>query len=192
MQNTFTPVNNSININPESNLEITFDKNIQKGNGLILIKKLSDDSIIETIDIKNTTISNNKLIIDPVSNLPSNIELYINIPITAVLDMDNKNWSGISSSTIWGFKTSAVLSNEDIVLSNLKYYPNPVSLKLTISNNSPITKTSIYDINGKELFQRIHNSNKIELQVVNLKAGIYFVKVYSNNLTKVLKFIKIN
>ncbi|TVZ57378.1 putative secreted protein (Por secretion system target) [Lutibacter sp. Hel_I_33_5] len=188
---TFSPINNATNVKINKNLEINFDRFIQKGEGSLFIRKVSDNSIINTIDVINTVIYNNTLVIYPITYLPQNTDIYIDIPNGIIKGQFNNNWSGLTSKTSWKFKTETILSVEDVVFQNLKLFPNPVSKRITISNHSKITKTIVYDINGKELQFRNHQSKDIQLDVERLKVGVYFIKVYSNQNSKVLKFFKI-
>ena len=82
------------------------------------------------------------------------------------------------------------LAIEDLFLSNLNYYPNPVVNTLHINNVTTIIKIIVYDINGKKLLEKIHQSDKVELKVDKLKIGVYFLKVYSKDRIKTIKIIK--
>lgn len=73
---------------------------------------------------------------------------------------------------------------------NFAYFPNPVSNEFCIVTADKIDKIQIYDINGKVVFnQQFENS---QINVSQLKSGIYFVKTIDDkqNLIKSFKIIK--
>ena len=77
-----------------------------------------------------------------------------------------------------------------------KLNPNPVSDKLMISSNS-ILKTNqvdIVDVTGKVLkkvsLNKDMNSNFIEVDLVDLKSGIYFLKIRNKKETITKQIIK--
>ncbi|WP_378187022.1 polysaccharide lyase [Aquimarina sp. W85] len=77
---------------------------------------------------------------------------------------------------------------------NLIVHPNPVKNVLHISNTfSTIDKVNIYDFQGKEIITKRINKEQFqtELNVQNLEAGLYFLKVYfTDKKTLKTKFIK--
>ncbi len=74
---------------------------------------------------------------------------------------------------------------------HLRIYPNPTSNFITIGNseNDAITKTEVFDLNGRLVasFDKVLD-NKIE--VSQLVKGTYLLKVYTENGAESLKFIK--
>ena len=70
---SLTPDDNATGVAVNANLVVNFDEAIQKGTGNIFIKKVSDNSIVETIAVTNSnvTISGNKLTINPTNDLAS-------------------------------------------------------------------------------------------------------------------------
>lgn len=75
---------------------------------------------------------------------------------------------------------------------SISIYPNPTHDILNISlNNSytPIT-ISITDIIGKQIFTTHTTTLNFKLKTLNYPAGIYFVKVITDNETLVQKFVK--
>ena len=66
-------------------------------------------------------------------------------------------------------------------------YPNPATTELTITATDKITNVSVCNILGQPVYTRSCNAEQIELNIANLPAGIYFVKV---NGSEVSKFVK--
>lgn len=69
----------------------------------------------------------------------------------------------------------------------LTLFPNPTNSDVEIKTNETIKSISIFDINGKETKTEITN-NKIDLRY--LAAGIYTLKIYTNNGISTKKIIK--
>lgn len=67
-------------------------------------------------------------------------------------------------------------------------FPNPVKEFLNIDSDADIEKTEIYDYLGKKVFE--DHSNKKTLGIKNLSKGIYVLKLYSQNGSVSMKFIK--
>ncbi|NME70627.1 LamG-like jellyroll fold domain-containing protein [Flammeovirga aprica] len=64
--------------------------------------------------------------------------------------------------------------------SELKVYPVPVQSVMTISSLKNISEATIFDISGKIQFSEINanNSTIFELNTVELKSGVYILKVF--------------
>ncbi|TVZ54885.1 putative secreted protein (Por secretion system target) [Lutibacter sp. Hel_I_33_5] len=85
---------------------------------------------------------------------------------------------------------TAVLTND--ILNEVSIYPNPVNNKFIIHlNNKLNADLSIYDITGKEVIKRKLNSKTTEVSVLNLKKGLYFASIISENKKIIKKIIKI-
>ncbi|WP_298221488.1 T9SS type A sorting domain-containing protein [Flavobacterium sp.] len=80
------------------------------------------------------------------------------------------------------------LANQQFDMSNFKVYPNPVKNILNIQNDKPIQKVEIFDLHGRLLQSAQLIDNKIDLS--QLAAGNYFVKMYSKDKTGVVKITK--
>jgi hypothetical protein len=101
------PEDDAIGVALDSNLVITFDEDIQKGTGNIVIRKSSDDSIVETIDVSNAqvTVSGAQATIELSSDLEIETAYYIQIDNGAFEDLNNNAYTGISDATTWNFTT---------------------------------------------------------------------------------------
>ena len=106
---TFSPADNATNVGIGSNLVLTFSEPIQKGTGSITIKRSSDNGTIQTIDVTSgaVTLSGSTVTINPATDLPAGTGLYINVANTAIKDLANNNFAGISNNSTWNFTTAA-------------------------------------------------------------------------------------
>jgi hypothetical protein len=68
--------------------------------------------------------------------------------------------------------------------------PNPVKdiISIKMLNNSDPENIIVYDLSGKKIMETIFNQN---LDLSNLKAGIYFLNISMANVNIIKKFIKI-
>ncbi len=106
---TFTPLDNATNVSTNTNLQILFNEPIVKGTGNIIIKKLSDNSIVQTIDVttpavtvtgSTATIANNPLL--------NATDYYVEISAGAFTDIALNNFAGITGNSTWNFTTIPV------------------------------------------------------------------------------------
>ncbi|QOG02915.1 T9SS type A sorting domain-containing protein [Flavobacterium sp. MDT1-60] len=119
------------------------------------------------------------------------------LPLTTVL-VDGTTY--YASQTINGIeskerlavtvKLNGALSTPDFVLSNFKYYPNPVLHNLTISNSSIIDEVEIVSVTGQSILSKTINSEYSEIDLSNVSSGVYLLKVKSEGKTKTVKIVK--
>ena len=98
-----------------------------------------------------------------------------------------------ANSDIIGIDTFSVdrtLGTADFFKSNFTIYPNPANSVINISNPNSleITSASITDVNGRIVKQL--NSSVESLNVSDLNAGVYFLKVSTADGSGTTKFLK--
>lgn len=69
-------------------------------------------------------------------------------------------------------------------------YPNPVKNILNISNSTSISKVQVVNLLGQEMIVKSMNETQGQLDVSELSAGTYLVKVTSDNQVKTIKIVK--
>ena len=69
----------------------------------------------------------------------------------------------------------------------MNIYPNPATTSLTISASDRITAIAITNLLGQAVYTNQYNSTQVQVDVADLPAGVYFVKV---NGLEVRKFVK--
>lgn len=84
----------------------------------------------------------------------------------------------------------ASLSATSFDASSFVAYPNPVKDKLNLSYSQNIDKVQVSNILGQEVFTKSINATNTEIDLSNLAAGTYLVKVSSNNQVKTIKVVK--
>lgn len=106
---TRSPLDDSSTAFPTQNLVATFDETITAGAGSILIKKLSDDSVVDTITVPSTqvTIAGTVVTINPSAILAYGAAYYVEIPAGTFKDVANNGNLAVSGNATWNFTTRA-------------------------------------------------------------------------------------
>lgn len=75
------------------------------------------------------------------------------------------------------------------VLNNatISIYPNPATTELTIADNDKITSVAITNLPGQTVFSHAYNAEQVRVNIAELPAGIYFVKVNGSEVRKLAK-----
>jgi len=104
----YSPAPGSSNAAINLTAQLTFDETIKKGTGNILLKRKSDDALIQTIDVNAAAvvISGNSVSF-PVTTLVNGVAYYFTIDNTAFTDLANNNFAGISDNSVWSFTSSS-------------------------------------------------------------------------------------
>ncbi|OCW81971.1 hypothetical protein AKH17_00055 [Pelagibacteraceae bacterium GOM-A2] len=103
-----SPSDNATEVAINANIVLTFSEAVDAESGNITIKKTSDDSTIETIDVTGAKVSGSgstAITINPSTDLTADIDYYILIDATAFDDTAGNSYAGISSTTALNFST---------------------------------------------------------------------------------------
>ncbi len=137
----FSPANNATSVAVDGNLTVTFSENVQKGTGDILIKKTSDNSVLQTIAVSSAsvTITNATVTINPSADLNPSTQYYVEIPNGAIKDLANNNFAGFTGAGTWQFTTGADMTPPIVVsfvpTNNNNSVPGANDLSITFSEN---------------------------------------------------------
>jgi hypothetical protein len=103
----YNPTDNATGVAQDANLVLTFNDDMVKGTGNITIKKYSDGSIFEIIDVTsaNVTILGTVITIDPAGTFDSGTGYYVLIDATAFTDDAGNSYDGIANKETWNFTT---------------------------------------------------------------------------------------
>ncbi|SDH25567.1 endonuclease [Winogradskyella thalassocola] len=115
----------------------------------------------------------------------------INIENSVSIVIDGN--SGITNRVVFddlSYTCYSALNVEDFNVASVKIHPNPVKNTLTVDLKSDVsTSIEIFDILGKRVLNETISKTS-NLNVQNLKSGIYIVKVTQDNSTVTKKLIK--
>lgn len=164
---SLTPADNDTNVAVNSNLVITFNKNVTVGSGNITIKKSSDDSLFATIAANSAQVTGNgtaTITINPSSNFAGNTGYYVQIDNNAFEDGSNNFFGGISTTEAWNFTTEADAPTPTNV-------PGTKTSSSSSSSSVSSSCTAPKPQNTPDLFQ---------LDVSNNQARLYFTPLHSH------------
>jgi hypothetical protein len=101
---TFIPANGTTNTPVNLSASISFNEDVVKGTGTIVLKKTSDNSIVQTINVADATLAARTLSVT-LNNLQVNTQYYLEVSAGAVTDLEGNSFAGISGNSIWAFTT---------------------------------------------------------------------------------------
>lgn len=82
------------------------------------------------------------------------------------------------------------LGNATFDLTKLSYYPNPVLDMLTVRYSENITSIDVYDLSGRRVKNSTSNNTEVTLNMSDLAASVYVVKVYTEGKSSEFKIVK--
>lgn len=162
-----TPADNATSINPADNIVLTFSENIQAGTGNITLVKGSTvstgtttttttttsttsatNTVINITDSSQVSISQNKLIINPINDLESITNYSVKIDASAIKSATStaRTFAGISDATTLNFSTSGfskTISNGILSLTGDATSTVYVNLVSNTVNGSSLGTTSL-------------------------------------------------
>ncbi|MCU0439847.1 MAG: Ig-like domain-containing protein [Raineya sp.] len=188
------PAHQATDVIQNANLEITFDENILKNFGSIIIRKESDESVFHTFDIQTgvgITVSGTKLTLNPPKDFELGQTYYVEVNNNIVMDkLDNSFSTGFSGKNTWRFTTSNIINAiGDDFYKEILVYPNPAKDILQIKDNQLIESLKISNTIGSIVLE-IEKPKK-EIYISSLPAGVYYIKITTiDKKQKVVKFVK--
>ncbi|WP_264531936.1 T9SS type A sorting domain-containing protein [Flavobacterium sp. N502540] len=87
-------------------------------------------------------------------------------------------------------KVNGSLSTSDFALPDFRFYPNPVQHNLSIQNSSAIDEIELLSVSGKTILSKRINHTQSEIDLSNVAAGFYFLKVKAEGQIKTVKIVK--
>ena len=104
------PSNNTSDVFLTSTFSILFSETVKKGSGSIYIKKMSDSTVIQVINVLSTTVYlSASAATFTVASLQRSTPYYIEIESGTFKDIANNDFTGIFGDTTWKFTTTDAL-----------------------------------------------------------------------------------
>ena len=144
---TLLPQPGSTDVAENVNLVITFGEDVIAGTGNIVIRKLSDGTVFETILVTDArvTIAGKVTTINPTALFASNTAYYVEVAAGAFKDAADNNFAGITGSSTWAF-TSEVTDFAPPLVATLSPANGStgvaVAANLVITFDEPVAKGS--------------------------------------------------
>lgn len=165
---SFSPTDNSTGVALSTNLVLTFDRQIDIQTGNIYIKKLSDNTIVQTIAVNSGALSGNgttQITVNPPSDLGSLTAYYITVDATAFDDTDANSYAGITSNGTWNFTTM-----NDIVAPTISSFsPLDDATSVSVSSDLIMNFSESIDIQTGSLV--IYNSGGSIFESIDVTSG---------------------
>ena len=97
----------------DANIVLTFSEIVRVGTGNIVLHKASDDSVVETFDVTSDVSGSEstEITINPSADLEKEVDYYVKIASTAIVDLSNNSYAGISDTTTLNFTTGTLPTN---------------------------------------------------------------------------------
>ncbi|WP_188405813.1 T9SS type A sorting domain-containing protein, partial [Psychroflexus salis] len=86
--------------------------------------------------------------------------------------------------------SDAVVSTIDFDSANFSYYPNPVKTSITIDATNNVEEIEVFNMLGQRVITQRPNQTNPRLEMGNLEAGVYLMKVSINGASKTFQVIK--
>ena len=97
---------------------------------------------------------------------------------------------GTCRSAALAVTVTVVLDSASFDIKSLKYYPNPVVDRFTVSYTKSITAIQVYDINGRLVKNLQTNGNEVNVDMSDVAASVYIVKVFADDTMGEFKVVK--
>jgi len=113
---SLNPTDNATEVGVDATFEIVFNEDVATSTGNITLKKSSDDTTVETIDVAGPKVmatSTDGLVIDPATTLELGTGYYFLIDAGAVEDLSGNAFAGISATSTWNFTTDTAPTATD-------------------------------------------------------------------------------
>ncbi|MCR9250156.1 MAG: Ig-like domain-containing protein [bacterium] len=103
-----SPVDEATGVSVFTDLVVNFDEDIQKGTGIIYVRRIDNNAVVKSIDVSSSdvTISGSQLTVDLPDKLLLNTNVYVQLITGIVEDLSGNDVVGISGET-WDFTTEA-------------------------------------------------------------------------------------
>lgn len=147
-----TPADNATGVPAASTtlLTMTFNENVARGSGQILVKRSSSGQVAYSLNVTNpaqVTLSVNQIGLVLPAALDPGTDYHVEIPAGAILDLASpaNSYAGLVGSSAWNFTTAVVVTPPRVVVNKyLNGSPDRVEL-LVVGTGSP---ASTVDLRG--------------------------------------------
>jgi hypothetical protein len=180
---SLSPTNGSALATANQNLVIGFSKNVSTSTGNIVIRKSSDNTLVENIDVTSNKITGggtNSITINPTTTLTEGETYYVTIPSTAFRDGSNNFFNGISGSSTWAFTildqtapiiTNVATSSVATTSATITWTTNEIASTRVVysTGSSYASSTTLADVSPRVLSHSANISNLPACTVFNYK-----------------------
>lgn len=104
-----SPADDAVNIPVTATPTIVFNEPVQKGTGNLVIRRVSDNSVLESFVVGSASIavSGANVTITPSADFEFSTGYYVELDSGAIEDLAGNDFAGFSGATAWNFTTAA-------------------------------------------------------------------------------------
>ncbi|MGQ9372115.1 DUF4347 domain-containing protein, partial [Azospirillum sp. A39] len=105
-----SPADDATGVATAADIVLTFSESVQAGTGSIVLKRVSDNSVVETFTVGSSgrvTVSGNQVTVDPTADLAHATAYYLEIDSGAIVDMADNGYAGLDGGTQLNFTTAS-------------------------------------------------------------------------------------
>ncbi|MDG1069972.1 MAG: Ig-like domain-containing protein [Akkermansiaceae bacterium] len=119
---SLSPTDDATGVAVSADFVITFDEDVQKGSGDIVITE-TGGSIFETIPVGDVrvSVSGAMVTINPDGTLANDTAYHVGIASGVIEDLANNDFPGLTGSTAWNFTTATAPTGGPITVSNFSF-----------------------------------------------------------------------
>ncbi len=164
-----TPADNATLVAVDANIVLNFDEIVDVESGNITIKKTSDNSVIEAIDVTSGLVSgsgSSQITINPSVTLGSSTEYYVIIDATAFDDVSGNSYAGISSTTALSFTTED--TDAPILISNV---PTDNATGVDVDANIVLNFNENVDVESGNVTIKKSSDNSV-IEAIDVTSGL--------------------
>jgi hypothetical protein len=135
---------------------------------------------------------------------PNSQQLYLAALNAAITDTEIRTMNPVTGNTTLigrvepGFTTqlgygtiplSSLLETDDVDLAEFKFYPNPATDRINLSNPTAIDEIGIFDLLGRKVLSQKVDARHVMLDVTSLNTGTYVMTVTSGSSERSYKLM---
>ncbi|MFM9944005.1 MAG: T9SS type A sorting domain-containing protein [Bacteroidia bacterium] len=174
------PPDNSVKIQPTSQLIIYFSEPVKKGTGSIGIFENASETQKINVNSDSVVIDGNRILVTP-GEFGLGKAVNVTFPKGTFLDTDNNEHKGLMTNTEWNFTITSDLSVTNLNLDKVvKIFPNPSKGQIYIKAqpNLEIKNIKVYNALGKLLFEKSNSTpDCCEFNLGHFSKGLYFILI---------------
>jgi len=137
---SLSPTNGATGVALNTTLQITMSELINKVSGPILVKRLSDNGVADSIEVSGAavTLAGSMATVALSAPLLSNTTYYIEVPYNSFVDQASNPFAGFSGTSTWSFTT---VDTVPPVISGVSTLTSATTATTTFSTNEPALAT---------------------------------------------------
>ena len=141
------PADDATNVNTATSLVLTFSQAMTIGTGNILVKKTSDNTTVDSVDVTSGAVTGGgttAITVALPTPLTDSTGYYVQVPGTAFHNVSNSYYAGIADTTSWNFTTGDYTAPTVVSIASSTpdgAYTVGAPVTATVTFSEPVTTT---------------------------------------------------